>query len=450
MLSAAPPPATTDGTSLAQLEESEQHEGASELQQDTEPRAELAQPVDLKAAPVARGPIAAKRDRTEVPSVDDETAPLPLQDESGELSKFYRALRRTKNHEPGAITRITFHGDSLVASDYVTATLRRKFQSEFGDAGHGFVLMADPWPAYFHNDIFRFTSKGFKVRRVVGPYAADGMYGLGGVSFEAPPGVRARFGTVDEGEFGRAVSHFQLFYLKQPYGGKLLVNVDGKERAVIDTEASDKASGVYDVHVPDGPHLFEVVTRSGMTRTFGAVLERDTPGVVLDAIGIQGARIRFLDKQDDQHWADQLRLRNPNLVVFLFGANESIDGIAYPLEDYHDTMKAVLVQAKRALPNASCLLLAALDRARKEGNRVVTVPIIPELVRVQEATAREVGCAFWNTYEAMGGEGSMAKWVLKGLGQADMTHPSGLGALILGNWIYRALMAGFDASEAAR
>lgn len=433
-----PPDPSSTGTTVSE---------ASELTLDTKPRPELAQPAVVRPGKPAPGPIAARRVDDALPTIDDATAPVPLIDESGQLAHFYRALDRTKRREAGAVTRITFHGDSLIASDYITATLRRKFQAEFGDAGHGFVLMADPWPSYFHNDVFRFTTRGFQVRRVVGPYASDGMYGLGGVSFEAPPGVRARFGTVDEGDFGRSVSRFRLFYLKQPHGGKLLVNVDGVEKAIVDTEAAEKQSGVAEVQVPDGPHLFEVVTKSGMTRTFGAVLERDGPGVVVDAIGIQGARIRFVDKQDDQHWADQLRLRNPNLVVFLFGANESIDGIAYSLEDYHDTMKAVLVQAKRALPEASCLLIAPLDRARQEGSRMVSVPIMPELVRVQEATAREVGCAFWNTYAAMGGEGSMAKWVLKGMGQADMTHPSGLGALILGNWIYRALLAGFEAGS---
>src|SRR5690606_10564286 len=69
---------------------------------------------------------------------------------------------------------------------------------------------------------------------------------------------------------------------------------------------------------------------------------------------------------------------------------------------------------------------------------------IPHIVREQEAVAREVGCAFWNTYEAMGGRGSMAVWVRRGLGQADMTHPSGWGAQVLGNWLYAALMSEYN------
>jgi hypothetical protein len=444
LLRDTPAPPSAQLSEARGADAAEAQASASPLEAETKTREELAQPLEPELDRTPRGPIAKPDGNGFVaPRMDDDHAPLPIVDSAGSLAPFYRALARTEKGEASAVTRISFHGDSLIASDYVSATLRRKFQKKFGDSGHGFVLMADPWPAYFHNDVFRFTSKGFNVRRIVGPYSSDGLYGFGGVSFEAPPGVRARFGTVESGDFGRNVSRFRLFYLRQPHGGQLQVNVDGQLHSTVDTRAVAKAGGVHDVAVSDGPHLFEVVTKSSMTRTFGVVLERDRPGVVLDAVGIQGARIRFLDKQDDAHWAEQLRFRGPDLLVYLFGANESIDGVAYSMEEYHDTMKAVLLQAKAAVPNAGCLVLAAMDRARLEGQAVVTVPIIPSLVEVQEATAREVGCAFWNTYQAMGGKGSMAKWVLKGLGQADMTHPSGYGSEVLGNWIFQALMAGY-------
>jgi hypothetical protein len=132
-------------------------------------------------------------------------------------------------------------------------------------------------------------------------------------------------------------------------------------------------------------------------------------------------------------------------MVFQFGANESGDGFAYSMEDYDRTMKEVLVQAKRAAPRASCLIVAAMDRARNSEWGIITVPIIPHIVEQQEKTALDVGCAFWNTYQAMGGKGSMARWLRRGLGQADMTHPSSVGADILGSWLYRALIKDYQA-----
>lgn len=431
------------------LDPAAQHEGTSQLQTDTRTRTELAQPESVELPPLkSAGPTLASDDFV-VPRVDAEAPPVPLEDPQHSLDDFYRALDQTlraqgKQGALAALTRITYFGDSLVASDYVTGTLRRKFHDQFGDGGHGFVLMADAWPSYFHNDVFRFASRGFEVSRIVGPYTADGLYGLGGVSFLAPPGVRARFGTAEEGSYGRKVSRFRVLYLKQPAGGSLQINLDGNPHSTIETAAPEKSSGVFELQTSDGAHMLEVVTKSLMTRTFGVILERDTSGVVLDAIGIQGARVRFLDKQDDTHWAEQLKLRDSNLLVYEFGANESGDGFAYSMPDFHETMKAVLLQGQRALPKAGCLVLSAMDRARKENDVLVSLPIMPHIVREQEATAKELGCAFFDVYEAMGGKGSMAKWFRRGLGQADFTHPTGYGAQVLGNWVYQALMQGFE------
>jgi lysophospholipase L1-like esterase len=140
---------------------------------------------------------------------------------------------------------------------------------------------------------------------------------------------------------------------------------------------------------------------------FGVVLERAGPGVVLDAIGIQGARIRFLDKQDDAHWAEQLRSRSPDLVIYEFGANESGDGFLYSMTDYHRTMRDVIEQEQRALPEASCLVVGAMDRAARQGESIVSVRVIPSLVEEQRKVAAELGCGFFDTYVAMGGKGSM-------------------------------------------
>lgn len=393
----------------------------------------------------ARGPIASAALSEPLAPIDVEAPPVSLVDPGGALHAFYRALARSQRQEPGAITRVLYHGDSLVASDYVTTTVRRKLQDQFGDSGHGFVLMANAWAAYFHSDVFRFSTRGWSVSRVVGPYLKDGFYGLGGVSFSGPPGIIAQFGSAREGSHGRRVSAFEVAYLKQPGGGALRAKLDGELLSVIETEAPEKSSGFYRIDVPDGEHVLELATEQREVRAFGVVLERSEPGVVLDAIGIQGARIRFLDKQDDEHWAAQLEWRRPDLLVFQFGANESGDGFAYSMPDYHRTMKEVILQAQRALPSASCLILAAMDRARNSEWGLITVPIIPHIVEQQRKTALDLGCAFWNTYEAMGGKGSMARWVRRGLGQADLTHPTSVGADIIGTWIYQALIKDYQA-----
>ncbi|HXS17761.1 MAG TPA: hypothetical protein VN764_11260, partial [Polyangiaceae bacterium] len=268
----------------------------------------------------------------------------------------------------------------------------------------------------------------------------DGLHGLGGVTFSATRGAIAQFGTAEKGTFGRNASHFELSYLAQPDGGTFEIWVDGKVAQQVDTNATSKETRQVAVEVVDGEHRFELRHVRGTTRTFGVVLERNGPGVVLDALGIQGARIRFLDKQDDTHLAQELKWRRPDLIAYQFGANESGDGYAYPMDEYLRTMKLVIEQGQKALPTASCLIIGAMDRARVENGVTTSMRIIGLIVEQQQRAARELGCAYFDTYHAMGGWGAMPNWVKRGLGQADMTHPSGVGAIRLGNWIYQALM----------
>ena len=439
-----PPAADTGAVEPAPVQPPQLELGETRIDTETRARPELAQPEEVKLPMGSRGPIAKRGAEVEL-NLDVEKPPVPLVDPGHVgLQGFYDALLRTAAKEPGAVTRIVHFGDSIVTSDYVSGTLRRKFQKQFGDAGHGFALIANPWPAYFHNDVERFASAGWLVSRVVGPLAPDGLYGLGGVSFRAPPGSRARFGTAKKGTFGRHVSRFEIVYLEEPGGGAARINIDGQEHSLLDTDGPAKKVATKVIDVPDGEHELEIVTIRGMTRAFGVTMERTVPGVVYDAIGIQGARIRFLDKQDDDHWAAQLAWRQPNLLIYQFGANESGDGFAYPMEDYHRTMRDVLKQGKRAVPAAGCLVIGAMDRAEKKGSALRTMPVIPAIVTEQKRAAAEVGCAFFNTYEAMGGAGSMAAWVQRGLGQADLTHPSGVGSEVLARWIYGALLAGLS------
>lgn len=421
--------------------------------------AELSVDSESAAPAAAAGPSRAKQlfggqeagPKLELLSV--EAPPVALIDPSGHaLDAFFRSLDRTRKKEPGAITRIAHFGDSMIVSDYVSATLRQKLQESFGDSGHGFMLTANAWPAYYHDGVFRFSTKGYRVSRIVGPLTDDGLYGLGGVTFRAGPGVLSEFGTAPsnlgdlpkEERPGNRVSRFTVSFLRSPGAGSFVISVDGDERALVDTAGPETKVDRFSLDVPDGEHRFRLSYRGAETRTFGVVFERDQPGVVLDALGVQGARIRFLDQQDDAHFMGELAWRAPALVVFQFGANESGDGYAYPMDQYQQTMGLVLDQTKRALPNSSCLVVGAMDRARVENGTVTSMKIIQLIVKEQRIAAERFGCAYFDTYESMGGWGSMPNWVKRGLGQADMTHPSAVGADRLGTWLYRALMQSYE------
>jgi lysophospholipase L1-like esterase len=196
--------------------------------------------------------------------------------------------------------------------------------------------------------------------------------------------------------------------------------------------------------VADGEAKLSLRVLSGTPRLFGVALERDQPGVVYDALGANGARAELLGAMNPAHLGEQMALRKPALIVLQYGTNESeAPGLA---RDYDKTLSGVVAMIKAAAPGASILIAAPLDRAETaEGGGLRTKPIIKRLVAAQRSVARESGVAFWNTFEAMGGEGSMAKWMRTGLGGGDFTHPTPAGAELIGDLFFKSLTTGFEA-----
>jgi hypothetical protein len=374
---------------------------------------------------------------------------VPVSDPSGHaLDAFFARLARTEHGDDGAVTRVLYYGDSTVASDYVSGTVRRRLQARFGDAGHGFILMANPWEWYFHNDVFHASDGEWKASRLAGPITLDGMYGLGGVSFTSYGGGIARFGTAQRGDYGRHVSRFDLYYLEQPGGGDVELSASGGVVERVSTRGDAKLARVRSVRVPDGEARLTVRTLGkGPVRCFGVALERDRAGIVVDALGAHAAMAVYWERQNQGHWQEEMRLRDPALVVLQYGTNES-DLWRLDRDDYERRLSALVEEVRTVAEGASVLLVAPLDRAEVKNGALATKPVILDLVAIQRRVAAAHGVAFWSIFDAMGGEGSMARWykTRPQLAGADLTHPTPLGAEVIGDMLVDALLTAYDAT----
>lgn len=386
------------------------------------------------------------------PDVRAKLRTVPIEDPSGHaLDAFFARLCDTEERKEGALTRLLYYGDSTIASDYVSGTVRRRLQARFGDAGHGFILVANPWEWYFHNDVLHGSSGEWKASRLAGPITNDSYYGLGGVSFTSYGGGVAWFGTSTRTDYGRAVGRFDVYYLEQPNGGDVELEVKGQPPDRFSTRADAKASRVHSVRVPDGEAKLTVrAMGGGPVRLFGVALERDRPGVVVDALGSHAAMAVYWQRQDETHWRDQMALRDPALIVFQYGTNES-DLWRLDRAEYETALAGLVDELHRIAPKASVLVVAPLDRAQDRNGTLVTKRVILDIVAIQRRVALSHGAAFWCTFDAMGGEGSMARWVhtQPPLGEWDLTHPTTLGAEVLGDMLSDAIVSAYGRWRAA-
>ncbi len=375
---------------------------------------------------------------------------LPIEDPQNGLQRFFYALDRVAEKRAGAIARVVHYGDSLITGDYVTSTVRRLLQKKFGDAGHGFVLAGHPSRWYRRNLVRLTNSSDWNVNRLTRPTVKDGAYGLGGATFRTNKrGQWVKLRPRGNDQLGASVSKMQVFYMAQPSGGKFELKVDGRG-VTVDTNRSETASRMAEIQVSDGHHELLVRTLGGgEVRLFGVVMEREGPGVVYDALGIDGARAKLLKRMEPAHWHEQLRLRKPDLLVLHYGTNES-QWQNLSARRYHADLVQTVGHLRQALPGVSCLLVGPMDRAEKNSRgRLVTRPVVKRIVKVQRRVAYEQGCAFWNTYRAMGGERSVVRWnkARPQLASSDLTHPTRKGADRIGAMLFAALMDGYSKAK---
>jgi len=349
---------------------------------------------------------------------------------------FYESLSRTNKGE--AITRIVHYGDSHVAADLLTGALRQNLQSFFGDAGAGFVFAGRPWSWYKPRGVTLDASSGWRSDGLnQASLAEDGRFGLAGVSFTAT-------GAGEWISLSAACRSVDVYLLKQPGGGAIDIFLDGAVYKRNVSLASKRGEPAYIKIEAETDTLHSIELRTvakGLVRALGIVVERETAGVVYDALGINGARASRLLSWDWRVLASNIERRDPNLIIIAYGSNEVSDD-DLDLAEYGQIFLTLLNQFHEAVPRASLLVISPPDRAVRVGRRWQTVSRMPALVKAQRQAAFESGAAFFDLFQAMGGAGSIERWATlrEPLAQPDRVHLTTAGYRLVASWLYTELM----------
>jgi lysophospholipase L1-like esterase len=370
----------------------------------------------------------------------EEPAPTSVLDPRHQMDHFYAALNASLS--TGGVTRVLHYGDSPTTADLITADARALLQKQFGDAGSGFVLIARPWAWYGHRGV-EMNASDWKIDVAGAPDSKlkDGLHGLGAASFRGSTGAVAQWHFKDTRH-----SSVEISYLAQPDGGSFSMEADGVVIGSADT-AGEQAPGYASFPFPPGSKDFTLRVTRGSVRLYGADFRKAGPGVVYSSLGINGANVTLLSHAvNGAHWTAELRHYQPDLVVVAFGTNES----GFPKfvdSTWGGELKAAVRRIQAAVPGVSILLMSPMDRGeRKDNGEIGTVEAMPRLVEIESRVAAETGVAFFNTFQAMGGEGTMAKWYNgePRLVGADFIHPMPAGARIVGELLYNALREGYN------
>ncbi|CAN5682274.1 hypothetical protein BH10ACI4_BH10ACI4_03990 [soil metagenome] len=364
-----------------------------------------------------------------------------LFDESGSLDGFFDSLRRLETGGGTGHVSVLHYGDSPTTADLITGDVRSLLQKRFGEAGYGYLLVAKPWAWYGHRGT-DLSDHGWTISTAVGKGRAE-AYGLGGASFVGSAGDASSHITLKDG----AESALELAYLAQPGGGSVAVMVDGQTIATVDTASAVRQAGWQKVTLPAGTKAVDLKVVSGRVELFGETFSLSQRGILYDSLGLNGASTTVLSRGfDTGMWAAELQHEQPALVIINYGTNESGFG-AFVDHQYEGELRLAIQKIRNALPNVSILVMSPMDRGERSGiDEIQTMSTIPRVVAIQKRVAADTQCAFFDTFNAMGGDGTMSRWYSGSprMVAGDLIHPTPQGAAIIAQIFVKNLMQGYD------
>ena len=379
-----------------------------------EPTLEASPSVEVEAEPeLGQAPVAEPELQEEPSSEASSDEVDSSHDVNGlsNLGRFYKALRDLEAGRRQKV-HVVHYGDSEIAGDGVTRTLREIWGKRFGFGGPGFSLAARPFPTY-HRD-------GFRHRKPLGfltiPYtrkAADGSpFGPGGVLFETwGKGAQATVNLTDPPTSGGCTVGF--YYVGRNRGGTLELS-DGKNAfATVNTSQGTKGVRRFEKYLNQCPKRLRVVsTRAGRTQIYGWSVSYDQPGILWSSMGVLSAQLSYLNRYQEGNFGASIKALTPtpDLLVLAYGLNiGSWSNIPGP--NYKNRISEAVSKVRKEAGSVDCLMMGPYPIGRFKAGRVVTSPAALAANRIQSEVAAELGCSYLDRIELAGGPSATRRWL---------------------------------------
>jgi lysophospholipase L1-like esterase len=167
---------------------------------------------------------------------------------------------------------------------------------------------------------------------------------------------------------------------------------------------------------------------------YGISLENDDPGVIYNAIGVNGAMLKSY--LGCRLLTQQLEALEPDWVIISIGTNEG-NTRDFDEEAYKINYKSLIDSIRHSIPEAAILLTVPNDSYLQKRYINQNTALIRDIIF---RLAEENDCGVWDFYTIMGGLNSAKSWFNNGLMSRDHIHFSKQGYLLKGDLFYNAFM----------
>ncbi|NUN07946.1 MAG: hypothetical protein HUU54_02100 [Ignavibacteriaceae bacterium] len=359
---------------------------------------------------------------------------VPITGNTEQMKYFYEALKSSKSRK----VRIAHFGDSVIEGDLISADLRKNIQSKYGGNGVGMLAINAQDIAFRVTTEHSFSPK-WTFGSLFGTNPDKLKLGINGTAAKAGEASWVKY--VATGRYGvKNFSSARIFYTSDKSVNVNYSFNDEGAKSVSLKPASEVQENV--LTYPNRAKSLKLdIPASAGTVYFGVSLE-DGNGVYIDNFPLRGNSGTGMRDMDEALLKQFNKILDYKLIVLQFGLNMvSAGGEARDFSWYETAMVKVVNTLKANFPNTSILLIGVQDKGLKKGSKFVTDPKVLKLIEAQKGIAEQTGIAFWNLFEAMGGQESMSQWVADGLAAKDYTHLNTEGARKVAELISDALLS---------
>jgi len=354
------------------------------------------------------------------------------------MTPFYEAISRMDTLDRPV--RIAFFGDSFIEADIFTADLREMLQQKFGGCGVGLVNITSNVNGF--RPTVKHSYRGWKTHAVTDSlYFERRKQGINGHYFIPSPGAYVDLSGQTKYASRLDTCEQSTIYFYNTGNLSLSAQVNKKHNFEKTFGPSDKLQKMS-VKGRIGKVRW-TVNQADQALFFGATMD-GLQGMVVDNLSLRGSSglsLRYIPEKALKDFNEQ---RPYDLIVLQYGLN-----IATPRGSNYDSYYKGMIQTidhlKECFPEAGILLLSVGDRDYKsDTGQMRTMLGVKNLIRYQQNLAAETHIAFWNMFEAMGGEGSMAKLVQAkpAMANYDYTHINFKGGDYLAELLYETMIYG--------
>ena len=354
------------------------------------------------------------------------------------MTPFYRALDEISSK--GRLVRIAVFGDSFIEADIFTADLREMLQKRFGGCGVGFVTITSMTNGY--RPTVRHTFDGWSSHAVTDSVYFDRRkQGVSGHYFI--PAEKAYVELRGQNKYASLLDTCReasiFFYNKDTVDLTVTVNRSEMQNRRLAPNGHLQALQI-DGHIGS---IRWTVNRADSTLFYGMAMDGEE-GIVVDNFSLRGSSGLSLRTIPADMLEEFNRQRPYDLIILQYGLNVATQR-GYNYDSYQKGLVTAIEHLKKCFPQSGFLLLSVGDRDYKtDTGELRTMPGVKNLIRYQQNIAAESGIAFWNMFEAMGGDGSMAKLVhaKPSMANYDYTHINFRGGKYLAGLLYETLIYG--------